>query len=147
MQSLSLTQPIAAPVSGRLSWRMVAGALRGDALAAFPAEAFEEEVVVQKFFGRQHILIQHPEAIRHILVENPQNYARLPAVYRVLRPMFGRGLFLSIGEDWRRQRREVAPAFAPRMVQVLAPQGVAAARALATDLADGVRNPVNLVPR
>ena len=127
MQTLSLPQPIAAPASGRLSWRMVAGALRGDALTAFPPEAFEEEIVIQRFFGRQHILVQHPEAIHHILVDNPQNYARLPAVYRVLRPMFGRGLFLSAGDDWRRQRREVAPAFAPRMVNVLAPQVVAAA--------------------
>ncbi len=114
MQTLSLPQPIAAPASGRLSWRMVAGALRGDALAAFPPEAFEEEIVIQRFFGRQHILVQRPEAIHHILVENPQNYARLPAV---------------------------------SMVQVLAPQVVAAARALATDLADGDRQPVNLVPR
>src|SRR5437660_1778260 len=93
MQTLSLPQPIASPASGRLSWRMVAGALRGDALAAFPPEAFEEDVVVQRFLGRQHILLQRPEAIRHILVDNPQNYSRLPAVYRVLRPMFGRGLF------------------------------------------------------
>src|SRR5437016_2636798 len=147
MQSLSLTQPVASPASGRLSWRMVAGALRGDALAAFPPEAFEEEVVVQRFFGRQHILLQRPEAIHHILVDNAQNYARLPAVYRVLRPMFGRGLFLSAGDDWRRQRREVAPAFAPRMVNVLAPQVVAAARALADDLGDGGGQRVNLVPR
>ena len=147
MQSLSLTQPVASPASGRLSWRMVAGALRGDALAAFPPEAFEEEVVVQRFFGRRHILLQRPNAIHHVLVDNPQNYARLPAVYRVLRPMFGRGLFLSAGEDWRRQRREVAPAFAPRMVNVLAPQVVAAARALAADLADGDGQGVNLVPR
>src|SRR6266436_2104875 len=146
MQTLSLTRPIAAPAPGRLSWRMVAGALRGDALAAFPPEAFEEEIVIQRFFGRQHILVQRPEAIHRILVESPQNYARLPAVSRVLRPIFGRGLFLSAGEDWRQQRREVAPAFAPRMVQVLAPQVVAAARALATDLTDGDRQPVNLVP-
>jgi cytochrome P450 len=144
MQTLSLTQPFASPASGRLSWRMVAGALCGDALAAFPLEAFEEEVVVQRFLGRQHILLQHPEAIHHILVENPQNYARLPAVYRVLRPMFGRGLFLSAGEDWRRQRRAVAPGFAPRMVGVLAPRVVAAAQALAADLD---QQPVNLVPR
>src|SRR5258708_20759949 len=146
MQSLSLTQPVASPASGRLSWRMVAGAVRGDALAAFRPEAFEEEVVVQQFFGRQHILLQRPDAIHHILVDNPQNYARLPAVYRVLRPMFGRGLFLSAGEDWRRQRREVAPAFAPRMVSVLAPQVVAAAPAPAADLADGDGQPVNLWP-
>ena len=147
MQTLSLAQPISMPVAGRLSWRMVAGALRGDALAAFPPEAFEEEIVVQRFLGRQHILVQRPEAIRHILVDNPQNYARLPAVYRVLRPMFGRGLFLSAGEDWRRQRHEVAPAFAPRMVGVLAPQVVAAARGFAADLANGDGRPVNLVPR
>src|SRR5437588_10412083 len=127
MQTLSLPQPIAAPASGRLSWRMVAGALRGDALAAFPPEAFEEEVVVQRFFGRQHILLQRPEAIHHILVDNPQNYARLPAVYRVLRPMFGRGLFLSAGEDWRRQRRGVAPAFAPGQLYGLATHDGAAA--------------------
>src|SRR6266702_1358975 len=127
MQTLSLPQPIAAPAYGRLSWRMVAGALRGDALAAFPPEAFEEDFVIQRFFGRQHILLQRPEAIHHILVDNPHNYARLPAVYRVLRPMFGRGLFLSAGDDWRRQRHEMAPAFAPRMVGVLAPQVVAAA--------------------
>jgi unspecific monooxygenase len=147
MQTISLTQPIAPPASGRLSWRMVAGALRGDALAAFPPEAFEEEIVVQRFLGRQHILLQRPEAIHHILVDNPQNYSRLPAVYRVLRPMFGRGLFLSSGEDWRHQRREVAPAFAPRMVRVLAPQVVTAARALAADLADGDGQGINLVPR
>src|SRR6266699_919746 len=147
MQTLSLTQPTTSPASGRLSWRMVAGALRGDALAAFPPEAFEEEVVVQRFFGRQHILLQRPNAIHHVLVENPQNYARLPAVYRVLRPMFGRGLFLSSGDEWRRQRHEMAPAFAPRMVGVLAPQVVAAAEALAADLADADRQPVNLVPR
>src|SRR5260370_2840011 len=104
MQTLSLPQPIAAPASGRLSWRMVAGALRGDALAAFPPEAFEEDIVIQRFFGRAHILVQRPQAIHHILVENPQNYSRLPAVSPVLRPIFGRRLFPCAGEDWRPQR-------------------------------------------
>src|SRR5919198_797780 len=101
----------------RLTWRAVRGALRGDALAAFPDAAFEQEVVVQRFLGRCHILLQKPDAIRHVLIQNPTNYARDPAVLRVLRPMFGRGLFLSSGEEWRRQRRAVAPAFAPRSVR------------------------------
>jgi unspecific monooxygenase len=104
MQTLSLTQPAPSTGTGRLSWRVVAGALRGNALAAFPEEAFSEDVVVQRFFGREHILLQRPEAIRHILIDNPQNYMRSPAATRVLRPMFGRGLFLSTGEDWRQQR-------------------------------------------
>jgi cytochrome P450 len=147
MQTFSLTQPAAYAATGRLSWRAVAGALRGDALAAFPDEAFTEEVVVQNFLGRRHILLQRPDAIRHVLIENPQNYARSPAVLRVLRPMFGRGLFLSAGDDWRRQRHAIAPAFAPRAVGLLAPRVVAAASGLITDLATADGQPVDLVPR
>lgn len=147
MQTLTLTQPQAAPATGRLSWRAVAGALRGDSLAAFPEEAFEQDVVVQHFLGRHHLLLQSPHAIRHVLIENPQNYARDPAVLRVLRPMFGRGLFLSAGDDWRRQRHAVAPAFAPRAVQMLASRVVAAAGDFVAELAAGGGEPVNLVPR
>jgi cytochrome P450 len=148
VQTLTLNRPIspAAPAS-RLSWRAVSGALRGNALAAFPDEAFAEEVVVQSFLGRQHILLQQPEAIRHVLVDNPQNYMRSPTAARVLRPMFGRGLFLSNGEEWRHQRREVAPGFAPRMVQALAPRVVAAASALAAELAADGDETVDLVSR
>ena len=145
MQTLSLTQPAPSTGTGRLSWRVVAGALRGNALAAFPDEAFFEDVVVQRFFGREHILLQRPEAIRHILIENPQNYMRSPAATRVLRPMFGRGLFLSAGEDWRQQRRSVAPAFAPRTVHRLARQVVAATDRLADYLVT-IDDTVNLVP-
>ena len=145
MQTLSLTQPAPSTGTGRLSWRVVAGALRGNALAAFPDEAFFEDVVVQRFFGREHILLQRPEAIRHILIDNPQNYMRSPAATRVLRPMFGRGLFLSAGEDWRQQRRSVAPAFAPRTVHRLARQVVAATDRLADYLVT-IEGTVNLVP-
>jgi cytochrome P450 len=59
--------------------------------------------------------------------------------------MFGRGLFLSAGEDWRQQRRSVAPAFAPRTVHLLARQVVAVAGRLAGDLA-AARGTINLVP-
>lgn len=74
-------------------------------LAAFPEEAFSKDVVIQRFFGREHILLQRPGAIRHVLIDNAQNYHRSPMATRVLRPMFGRGLFLSAGQDWRQQRR------------------------------------------
>lgn len=102
---------------------------------------------MQHFVGRQHVLLQRPDAIRHVLVENPQNYARSPTAVRVLRPMFGRGLFLSSGEEWRQQRRTVAPAFAPRTVQMLAPHVVDAATRLAQALAAADDASVNLVPR
>src|SRR5258705_4722216 len=145
MQTVSLTQPAPSTGTGRLSWRVVAGALRGNALAAFPKEAFTEDVVVQRFFGRQHILLQRPEAIRRVLIDNPQNYRRSPAATRVLRPMFGRGLFLSAGEDWRQQRRSVAPALSPRTVHLVARPVVAMADRLPGALAV-VGRAVALVP-
>src|SRR5436853_5932881 len=146
MQTLSLPRHARSSGGGHLSWGVVSAALRGDALAAFPEEAFSTDVVIQRFFGREHILLQDPEAIRHVLIDNAQNYRRSPAATRVLRPMFGRGLFLSAGEDWRQQRRSVAPAFAPRTVQRLAHHVVAAAGRLAADLAAADGQTVNLVP-
>ncbi|MBV9583787.1 MAG: cytochrome P450 [Alphaproteobacteria bacterium] len=114
-------------------------------MAAFPTETFTEEVVVQRFFGREHILLQRPEAIRHVLIENAQNYRRSPTVTRILRPMFGRGLFLSAGDEWREQRRSIAPVFAPRAVRMLARQVVAATDRLVVDLAS-VDDTINMVP-
>jgi len=145
MQTLSLGRPASSTSTGHLSWRVVSGALRGNALAAFPEEAFFEDFVVQRFFGREHFLLQRPEAIRHVLIDNSRNYRRSPTATRVLRPMFGRGLFLSAGQEWRQQRRSVAPAFAPRTVHLLARQVVAVASRLTADLAT-IDGPVNLVP-
>jgi cytochrome P450 len=147
MQTLTFDQPAGSAAPGRLSWRAVAGALRGNALAAFPEEAFAEDVVVQRFLGRDHLLLQCPDAIRHVLIEKPQNYRRSPPAIRVLRPMFGRGLFLSNGEEWRQQRRAVAPAFAPRTLHRIAGQVVSCAAALAADLAALDGECVNLLPR
>lgn len=135
-----------AAVPARLSWRSVAGALRGNALAAFPQAAFEREVLVQYFLGRRMIIENRAEAIRHVLIANADNYRRSTATARVLRPLFGRGLFFSTGEEWRRQRRTAAHGFNQRAVVLLAGQVAAAARGLAAALAPEAGTPINLIP-
>jgi cytochrome P450 len=95
-------------------------ALGQNALRIFPPEAYEEEVVYRRFFGRSQIIMNRPAGIQHILVDNWANYRRTAAGIRILRPLLGRGLLLSVGEDWRRQRRTLAPAFAPRTLPILA---------------------------
>jgi cytochrome P450 len=134
-------------VTVRASWRAMAAALGGDALAAFPREAFAEEVVIHRFFGHYQIIFNRPAAIRHVLIENAGNYRRPVPVVRVLRPIFGQGLFLSTGEEWRRQRRMVASAFAPRAVGILARNVAAAADSLIAELATREGQPIDLVPR
>jgi len=131
----------------RLSWRGIAAALRTNALEAFSRRAFEEDVVTRNFFGREQIILSRPAAIRHVLVENPENYRRTAAVVRVLRPIIGDGLFLAEGEEWRQQRRTVAPAFAPRTIPLLAPHIASAADGLVAELERLPREEVDLLSR
>ena len=46
------------------------------ATAMVKARAYEEEVLVQRFFGRQRVLMNAPEGIKHVLVDNAANYRR-----------------------------------------------------------------------
>jgi unspecific monooxygenase len=127
------------------SARGIARALGENALLAFPPEAFEEEVVVRKFFGRRQVILCRPASIHHILVDNPANYRRTAATIRMLRPLLGKGLLLSAGEDWRHQRQNVAPAFTPRTIPMLARHIAQETSALINRLADCGSRPVDLL--
>src|SRR5271169_6133011 len=127
------------------SWRGFARSMRDNGLNAFPPEAFEEDVVSRKFFGRQLIIMSRPAGIQHILVDNSGNYRRTPASIRILRPLLGKGLLLSTGEDWRHQRRTLAPAFAPRTVPILARHVAKAAVTAVTGLKASCADPVDLL--
>ncbi len=94
--------------------------MRTNALTMWTDAAYQEQVLRHRFLGRTHMLINAPDAIHHILVDNPANYRRSPASIRILRPITGYGLLLSEGDDWRRQRRIIGPALAPRSLPVLA---------------------------
>src|ERR1700753_1385281 len=95
-------------------------AARRNALQIWPRRAYEQEVLVNSELGRKRFLLNTPKAIHRVLVENPANYARTRAMIRTLRPIAVNGLLLSEGEEWRHQRRTVAPALAPRVLPMLA---------------------------
>jgi cytochrome P450 len=105
-------------------WALLA-ALRRNALATWGEPAYELDVVERPFLGRQSFLLNDPAAIRRVLVENAQAYGRTPATIRLLHPMIGDGLFLAEGDAWRRQRRLVAPALAPRALDIVAREAAA----------------------
>mgnify|MGYP001386516074 CR=1 FL=1 len=100
--------------------------IRSNAIASWGPRAYEEEIVKGRFFGRSSFILNTPDAIRHILVENYENYTRTPAAFRVLRPILGEGLLLAEGKAWKNQRRTLAPAFAPRAIPLLVPHMLAA---------------------
>src|SRR5215475_3345057 len=87
--------------------------------------AYEEDVLQGRFFGRSSFILNTPDAIKHVLVDNYENYTRTPAGFRVLRPMLGQGLLIAEGRAWKHQRRTLAPAFTPRAVSMLVPHMIA----------------------
>ncbi|MCW6510895.1 cytochrome P450 [Lichenifustis flavocetrariae] len=62
------------------------------------------------------VVVSDPALIRHILVDNVANYPKDRLQQRVLSSGLGRGLLLAEGDNWRMQRRALAPLFTPRTV-------------------------------
>jgi unspecific monooxygenase len=143
--SQTFVPPHPEPAPDNLSARQLAQLMRTNNLRVWSQRAYEEEVVVRRVFGRSSVLFNTPDAIRHVLVDHPQNYGRTRATLRILRPLLGEGLFTSDGVAWRHQRRTLAPAFTPRSVELLIPHIRSATHEMVTRLAAG-EQPVDLFP-
>ncbi|MFO7927903.1 cytochrome P450 [Natronomonas sp.] len=62
----------------------------------------------------------HPDDIEHVLVQNNQNYVKGESFQQILEPLTGNGILNSHGEEWRRNRRLIQPAFHPERIEVYA---------------------------
>ncbi len=89
-------------------------------LQVWSHRAYRQDWLEQGFFGSKRVLLNKPEMIHRVLVENHNNYRRTDTAIRLLRPLVGDGLLLSTGENWKHQRRTIAPALAPKMLPLLA---------------------------
>jgi cytochrome P450 len=106
--------------------RLMLTALRSS-LDIWPSYAFDVPFNRSTMLGVEFVLLNDPAAIRHVMVTNAANYVRPVVMPRILRPLLGRGLFLSEGAEWRRQRRVLSPPFTPHSVGLLLPHFAAAA--------------------
>jgi len=123
----------------------IARALGKNALLALPPQAFDEDFITRRFLGRRQIILNRPAGIHHILVEHTENYRRTRPTIRILRPLLGTGLLLSEGDDWKYQRRTLAPAFAARTIPMLAHHIAKAAATVISKLSVGDKRPVDLL--
>lgn len=67
-----------------------------------------------KFLNERLIIINDPDFIHYVLVENAKNYRMATVRQLILRPILRDGLLTAEGEVWKRSRKSVAPVFAPR---------------------------------
>jgi cytochrome P450 len=103
------------------SWRGFFGERLRNTIYGWPEPAFDLPIRTRKVLGFTVHIVSDPPAVERILLTNRDNYARPRIVRRILSPLIGNGLLTAEGEDWRRQRKIVAPTFAPGAVAAMAP--------------------------
>jgi cytochrome P450 len=142
---MPLRPPVPPVPEARLSARDFLRAIRNNTLTIWPQSAYHDPFTIRTLVGRTQVTLSNADAIHHVLVSNAANYRRSPASIRILRPITGNGLLLSQGEDWKLQRRTIAPALAPRVMPMLARHVVTAAHQATERLAAQDGQPIDVL--
>jgi unspecific monooxygenase len=100
-------------------------AMRESVISTWSDRSYQEDIIQARFFLRRNFIVNQPDAIRHVLVDNYETYTRTAPGIRVLRPILGQGVLVAEGLAWKHQRRTLAPAFTPRAVTTLVPHMIA----------------------
>lgn len=130
--SLPSPQPAPGPV-GPLNGLRNLRAFQADIVGFLSRVARNHGDFAQFDFGPFRMyLINHPELIRQVLVEDAPKYYKTRLTKALLKPSLGDGLLISDGERWRRQRKLIQPAFhAGRIAAYAATMTECAERAVA----------------
>ncbi len=94
---------------------------RKDPLAFFLDAARTHGDIVGLPLGvRRLYLLSHPDHVKYVLQEDAGRFEKSVAAQRI-KPLFGASLTTVDGEDWRRRRHLMRPAFTPQRMAALVP--------------------------
>jgi cytochrome P450 len=97
-------------------WRGLFGERLRNTVYGWPEPAFDDHYRLRKMMGFTVHITTYPDHVGRVLLDNKENYLRPRIAQRILSPLVGNGLLSSEGDDWRKQRKIVAPTFAPGAV-------------------------------
>ena len=100
---------------------------RRDILSAQPDHLFRAKMAEFRTPFFKSFLVNEPELVRRVLIEDWQNFPKSTRVTRGLEVLLGQSVFVTNGEQWARQRRIIDPAFEGGRVKAMFPSMVAAA--------------------
>ncbi len=78
--------------------------------------SYREPHITAKFLNETTLIANHPELIRHVLVDNARNYRMARIRQLILKPILREGLLTAEDEVWKRSRKAMAPVFTPRHI-------------------------------
>lgn len=102
--------------------------LRRNPIEIWTRRHYEEPILIGQTIMGVRAVVSDPAGVRRILLDNVANYRKDDLQLRVLKPGLGEGLLTSDGENWKAQRRSLAPLFTPRQVSGFAEAMAATAR-------------------
>jgi cytochrome P450 len=126
----SLRPPAPVPRTEPLGPIALLRTLRNNPLETWTQAHFEQPVVTGGLLIGEVAVVSDPAAIRRVLLENVGNYHKDSLQRRMLSAVLRDGLLTAEAEQWRIQRRTLAPLFARRCVMSFAPAMARAADAL-----------------
>ena len=118
--------PAPHPPARRLGALTLYRMLRTNPIATWRQEAYEAPVLADRGPMGAFVIVNRPDAIRHVFLDNAANYPKDALQLEKLEPALGHGLLTAEQDDWRFQRRTVAPLFQPPAVATYLPAMIAA---------------------
>jgi cytochrome P450 len=106
-----MTPPKPEPRAERVSLWGHLRAFRRDILSAQPARLYRAWMAEFRTPFFRSYLCNDPALVRRVLEERPADFPKSDRVTEGLRPLLGRSVFVTNGEEWLRQRRIIDPAF------------------------------------
>lgn len=89
-------------------------------IEGLPPDVFEADAWRPPLPGMP-LFVMLPDAIQRIVLTEADQFPFGALFERIMRPVWGKGLLLSKGSDWRTQRRAAAQAFRAADMAALAP--------------------------
>ncbi len=123
--------PAPIPQPKQLGILRLLSTLKRNPLECWAQEHFEKPIVAVGLPFTRVLLVHEPRAIKHVLLDNAANYQKDLIQRRVLSAGLGEGLLSAKGDQWRSQRRILAPVFARKTIMDFAPAMLEAADAIA----------------
>jgi cytochrome P450 len=108
--------PAPQPPRGKLGPIAIYRGLRNNPITTWGQEVYERPIVADRGIMGNFAIVSHPDAIRRIFLDNAANYPKDAIQLGKLGVALGHGLLTSERDEWRFQRRTVAPLFQPSSV-------------------------------
>jgi cytochrome P450 len=127
----SFRPPAPAPLAQPLGAIALLRTLRDNPLEAWTHAFFEQPIVTMRLPFGAVATVSEPAAIRRVLLDNAANYRKDTLQRRIVSAGLAHGLLMAEQDQWRFQRRTLAPLFARKAVIGFAPIMLRAAEEMA----------------